>query len=116
MGFFDAIGAVLQSDMGHDAFNKIFKSSSDSKLIEWWDNRENCSNIDLEIINLAEKEMNRRGLTCYTGYISEECLEKYKSIFRQADNNILRDWYFNHFNVPEQLREAAKEELQNRDY
>ena len=58
MGFFDAIGAVLQSDMGHDAFNKIFKSSSDSKLIEWWDNRENCSNIDLEIINLAEKEMN----------------------------------------------------------
>ncbi|MCM1505799.1 MAG: hypothetical protein NC177_01510 [Ruminococcus flavefaciens] len=66
MGFFEkamnARDAFFSSNMGHETFRKLFQNGSDEQLIEWWNNRYNYDNIDDEIIEMAERELRRRGL------------------------------------------------------
>lgn len=66
MGLFEKVNGAINlfntSSTGHETFKRMFSMCSDSQLLEWWANRYNCHNIDDAIIEMAEKELRRRGL------------------------------------------------------
>ena len=62
MGLFDTLNAAVSSSTGQSAIQAMLKKSTDSQLIEWWNNRYNYQNVSEETMQVAEREMQKRGL------------------------------------------------------
>ena len=61
MGFFDDFGNAVEKK-ALEQYKKIFSQATDSKLQEWWNEKQFDDDVDERIKDLAKDEMRRRGL------------------------------------------------------